>query len=66
MASLPFFGLVNTILVGVFGPVVAFLVRGATSDLRVSVVSAAAAAAGNTILILLLVSMSPARRPRSR
>lgn len=30
MASLPRFGLVNTILVGVFGPAVDFLVRGAT------------------------------------
>lgn len=68
MASLPRSGLVSTILVGVFGPLVALLVRGATSDRRVSVGEGEVDrfVSGNTIRILLLVSMSPSRRPRSR
>lgn len=68
MASLPLSGLVSTILVGVFGPLVALLVRGATSDRRVSVGEGEVDrfVSGNTIRILLLVSMSPSRRPRSR
>lgn len=68
MASLPLSGLVSTILVGVFGPLVALLVRGATSDRRVSVGEGEVDrfVSGKTIRILLLVSMSPSRRPRSR
>lgn len=68
MASLPRSGLVSTILVGVFGPLVALLVRGATSDRRVSVGEGEVDrfVSGKTIRILLLVSMSPSRRPRSR